>query len=47
MTACSYALFVLVVYYNCPTDTNTEIEEVIFNFSIGKLRECKMSCGVN
>ena len=47
MTVCSYVLYVLVVYYHCPTDTNTEIKEVIFNFSICKLRVCKMRYGVN
>jgi hypothetical protein len=47
MAACSYALYVLVVYYHCPTDTNTEIKEVIFSFSVCKLKECKLRCEVN
>jgi len=44
MTAYSYALYVPVLYYHCSTDTNTEIKEVIFNFSICKLTECKLRC---
>ena len=40
-TACSYALYVLVLYYHCPTDINIEIKEVVFNFSL-----CKFERGV-
>jgi len=39
--------YVLVVYYHCPTDINTEIKRVIFYFSICKLKECKLRRGVN
>jgi len=46
MTTCSYALYVIVVYYHCPTDTNTEIKEVIFNFHVCKLKRCKLRCEV-
>ena len=46
MTACSYALYELVLYYHCPTDINGEIKE-LFNFSLCKLTECKMRRGVN
>ena len=33
--------------YYCPTTINTEIKGVIFNFSLCKLRECKLRSGVN
>ena len=34
-------------YYYCLTDINTEIKEVIFNFSLCKVRECRLRSGVN
>jgi hypothetical protein len=35
------------LYYYCLTDINTEIKEVIFNFSLCKMRECKLRSGAN
>jgi hypothetical protein len=35
------------LYYYCLTDINTEIKEVIFNFSLCKVRQCTSRIGVN
>ena len=43
---CSHDLYLLVLYYHCPTDINIEIKEVIFNFSLCELRECKLRSAV-
>ena len=38
-TACSYALYIHVLYYHCLTEINTDIKEVLFNFSLCKSKE--------
>ena len=42
-----YFYYYYYYYYYCLPDINTEIKEVIFNFSLRKVRECKLRSSVN